>query len=91
MSVGADGGTAEVLQAASEVDLLVVVLQGGCSGHGLGAVLVLVLIGGPVKWRRLRAPRQFLENLLRFGVINRRTFGQNLLRVQLQVHAAGRR
>lgn len=94
MRTRADGGAAEVLQAASEVHLLVVVLQGGGSGHGLGAflvlTLVLVLVFGPAMWRWwLGAPRQLLENLPCFGPIARGTFGQNLLRVQIQTHATG--
>uniref|UniRef100_A0A3B4ZBW1 Uncharacterized protein n=1 Tax=Stegastes partitus TaxID=144197 RepID=A0A3B4ZBW1_9TELE len=40
-----------------EVDLLAVVLQGGCSGHSLGAVLALILIIGTARsvGRRRRA------------------------------------
>lgn len=62
------GGGAEVLQAPGEVDLLVVVLQGGGSGHSLGAVLVLVF--GPARRRRLRAPHQRLEHLPRLGAVS---------------------
>lgn len=68
---GAHGGAAEMLQAASEVDLLVVVLEGSCSGHGLGVVLVLGLVldlvFGSARW-------QLLENLPCFRAVDRRNF-----------------
>lgn len=84
------GGCVEVL-APSEVDLLVVVLQGGGPCRGLVAipcvplpvlVLILVLIFGA---GRLRAPSQLFEDLLSFGAAGG-TFGQDLL----QTHAARR-
>lgn len=88
--MGGGGGGVEVL-APSEVDLLVVVLQGCGPRRGLVAipcvplpvlVLILVLVFGT---GRLGAPRQLLEDLLGFGAAGG-TFGQDLL----QTHAARR-
>lgn len=78
------GGRGVEVLAPCEVDLLVVVLQGGGPRRGLVAiprvslpvlVLILVLVFGA---GRLRAPRQLLEDLLGFGAAGR-TFGQDLL------------